>query len=232
MKILVTGATRGIGREAALAFLEKGCEVIGVYAHSEREADNLRKSGIALYKCDVSDKTEVTRLAESVGNIDVLVNNAGISLRGLFQRVTEDEEKALYGVNLFGTLNVTRAFLQGMINNKRGVIINVSSVFGETGGSMEADYSASKAALIGLTKALAKEVGPSCIRVNCVTPGVIDTDMNAALTIDEVRELTEEIPLESLGSPRSVADMITFLASDEASYITGAVIRIDGGWKT
>lgn len=231
MKILVTGATRGIGRETALAFLEKGCEVAGVYALSDKEAELLAKRGISMYRCDISDKSQVNRLAESVGDIDVLVNNAGVSLRGLFQCVTEEEERILYGVNLFGTLNVTRAFLRGMINNKHGVIINVSSVFGETGGSMEADYSASKAALIGLTKALAKEVGPSCVRVNCVTPGVIDTDMNAALTIDEVRDLTDEIPLESLGSPRNVADAITFLASDQAAYITGAVIRIDGGWK-
>ncbi len=231
MTVLVTGAARGIGRETALAFLKQGHAVTGVYAHSDAGAEELKKRGVAMIKCDVADKSAVGRLAAEVGDIDILVNNAGVALRGFFQNITEAEEKTLYGVNLFGALNVTRAFLPGMINNKHGVIINVSSVFGEVGGSLEADYSASKAALIGLTKALAKELGPSGVRVNCVAPGVIDTDMNAALTIDEVRALTEEIPLESLGAPKNVADAITFLASDAAEYITGAVIRVDGGWN-
>lgn len=231
MRVLVTGATRGIGRETALAFLEQGYEVIGVYVKSDDQAKELKKKGITLYKCDISNKKQVENLAKKVGDIDILVNNAGISLRKVFQTVNAEEEQRLYGVNLFGTLNVTRAFLQGMINQKSGAVINVSSVFGEIGGSCEVDYSASKAALIGLTKALAKEVGPSCVRVNCVTPGIIDTDINSNLSIDDVRDLTDEIPLECLGKAREVADVITFLASEKASYITGSVIRVDGGWK-
>lgn len=231
MRVLVTGATRGIGRETALAFLEQGYEVIGVYVKSDDQAKELKKKGITLYKCDISSKKQVENLAKKVGDIDILVNNAGISLRKVFQAVNAEEEQRLYGVNLFGTLNVTRSFLQGMINQKSGVVINVSSVFGEIGGSCEVDYSASKAALIGLTKALAKEVGPSCVRVNCVTPGIIDTDINSNLSIDDVRDLTDEIPLECLGKAREVAEVITFLASEKASYITGSVIRVDGGWK-
>lgn len=231
MRVLVTGATRGIGRETALAFLEQGYEVIGVYVKSDDQAKELKKKGITLYKCDISSKKQVENLAKKVGDIDILVNNAGISLRKVFQTVNAEEEQRLYGVNLFGTLNVTRAFLQGMINQKSGAVINVSSVFGEIGGSCEVDYSASKAALIGLTKALAKEVGPSCVRVNCVTPGIIDTDVNSNLSIDDVRDLTDEIPLECLGKAREVAEVITFLASEKASYITGSVIRVDGGWK-
>lgn len=231
MRVLVTGATRGIGRETALAFLEQGYEVIGVYVKSDDQAKELKKKGITLYKCDISNKKQVENLAKKVGDIDILVNNAGISLRKVFQTVNAEEEQRLYGVNLFGTLNVTRAFLQGMINQKSGAVINVSSVFGEIGGSCEVDYSASKAALIGLTKALAKEVGPSCVRVNCVTPGIIDTDINSNLSIDDVRDLTDEIPLECLGKAREVAEVITFLASEKASYITGSVIRVDGGWK-
>lgn len=231
MRVLVTGATRGIGRETALAFLEQGYEVIGVYVKSDDQAKELIKKGITLYKCDISSKKQVENLAKKVGDIDILVNNAGISLRKVFQTVNAEEEQRLYGVNLFGTLNVTRSFLQGMINQKSGAVINVSSVFGEIGGSCEVDYSASKAALIGLTKALAKEVGPSCVRVNCVTPGIIDTDINSNLSIDDVRDLTDEIPLECLGKAREVAEVITFLASEKASYITGSVIRVDGGWK-
>ena len=230
MKVLVTGATRGIGRATALKLFEAGHDVTGVYENSEYEARELEKTGIKMIKCDISDADAVKELATQVGDIDALVNNAGVSLKALFQDVTPEEERRLYGVNLFGALNCTRAFLPGMINGKYGVIIFVSSVFGVNGGSAESDYSASKAALIGLAKSLAKELGPSGIRVNCVAPGIIDTDMNAYLTVEEVRGLVEEIPLETLGRPEQVADAVEFLISDRASYITGAVINVDGGW--
>ncbi len=230
MKVLVTGATRGIGRATALKLFEAGHEVTGVYENSEYEARELEKAGIKMIKCDISDAQAVKELAAQAGDIDALVNNAGVSLKALFQDVTTEEERRLYGVNLFGALNCTRAFLPGMINSKYGVIIFVSSVFGVNGGSAESDYSASKAALIGLAKSLAKELGPSGIRVNCVAPGIIDTDMNAYLSVEEVRMLVEEIPLETLGRPEQVADAVEFLVSDRASYITGAVINVDGGW--
>ncbi|MBR5031649.1 MAG: 3-oxoacyl-ACP reductase FabG [Clostridia bacterium] len=230
MKVLVTGATRGIGRATALKLLEAGHDVTGVYENSEYEVRELEKAGIKMIKCDISDADAVKELAARTGDIDALVNNAGVSLKALFQDVTPEEERRLYGVNLFGALNCTRAFLPGMINSKYGVIIFVSSVFGVNGGSAESDYSASKAALIGLAKSLAKELGPSGIRVNCVAPGIIDTDMNAYLSVEEVRMLVEEIPLETLGRPEQVADAVEFLVSDRASYITGAVINVDGGW--
>lgn len=231
MKVLVTGATRGIGRATALKLFEAGHEVTGVYENSEYEARELKKAGIKMIKCDISDAQAVKELAAQAGDIDALVNNAGVSLKALFQDVTPEEERRLYGVNLFGALNCTRAFLPGMINGKYGVIIFVSSVFGANGGSAESDYSASKAALIGLTKSLAKELGPSGIRVNCVSPGIIDTDMNAYLSVEEVREIVECIPMESLGTPEQVADTVEFLISDRASYVTGAVIPVDGGWQ-
>lgn len=231
MKVIVTGATRGIGRAIAERFASEGHEVYGTYVNSEYEARLLEKRGFRMFRCDVSSKNEVASLYEKTGPVDVLVNNAGVSLCEIFQNVTPDAESRLYGVNLFGVLNMTRRYLPDMINAKYGVIINVSSVFGEVGGSMEVDYSASKAALIGLTKALSKEVGPSCVRVNCITPGIIDTDMNAALSVEDVRNIVECVPLESLGQPQNVADAVYFLASEDASYITGAVIPVDGGWK-
>lgn len=231
MKALVTGAARGIGRAVALLLKEQGYEVFGLYEKSEYEARELENAGVRMIRCDVSDEAAVREAAKQTGDIDALVNNAGVSLKKLFQDVTADEEKRLYGVNLFGALNCTRAFLKGMINNKYGVIINVSSVFGANGGSMETDYSASKAALIGFTKALAKEAGPSGVRVNCVTPGIIDTDMNASLSVEDVRDIVETIPLESLGKPEQVAEVIAFLVSEKADYITGAVVSVDGGWQ-
>jgi 3-oxoacyl-[acyl-carrier protein] reductase len=168
-------------------------------------------------------------MIEAYPDIDVLVNNAGVSLFGVFDGVNEAEVKRLYDVNLFGMLNVSRAVLPSMIRRKSGVIINISSIWGEYGASCEVDYSAAKSAVIGFTKALAKEVGPSGIRVNCVCPGVIDTDMNARLTIKEVEEIVDSIPLERLGRPEDVANAVLFLASDKADYISGAVLSVNGG---
>lgn len=233
--VLITGATRGIGRKTAELFALNGWKVIGIYRSRDDLAASLEaECGAACLKCDISDSKAVDPMRDEVmirfGAPDVIVNNAGISLTGVFQTIDNDKRRALYENNLFGALFVTRAFIGDMINNKSGVIINVSSIFGESGGACEVDYSASKAALIGFTKALAKEVGPSCVRVNCVCPGIIDTDMNASLSVDDVRAIVDEIPLESLGTPANVAEAIFFLASDAAAYITGAVLDVNGGW--
>ena len=177
---------------------------------------------------DVSDRKAVYQAIQDL-HIDCLVNNAGVSLVSPFDAVTEEQEKALYGTDLFGVLNCSRAVLPGMIRRKSGCIINLSSMWGETGGSCEVDYSAAKGAVIAFTKALAKEVGPSDIRVNCVCPGVIDTDMNAHLSVADVNALVEEIPLERLGRAEDVAEAVYFLASEKASYITGAVLDVNGG---
>ena len=232
--VLITGVTRGIGKAAAIAFSNAGWQVYGVYRDSVAAAAALSDElGAVCYRCDVSDEYQVMALHDTVigeaGHIDALINNAGVSLVGVFQSVTNADRRAMYGVNLFGALYMTREFLGDMVNAKSGVIINISSVLGETGGSCEADYAASKAALIGLTKSLAKECGPSCVRVNCVCPGIIDTDMNAALSAAEVRELVDGIPLETLGRPSDVAAAVLWLASDAAAYVTGAVIDVNGG---
>ena len=232
--VLITGVTRGIGRACAVTFAKSGYRVYGVYKSSEAEAERLERDlGITCYKCDVSDEFQVMALHDTVigecGGIDVLINNAGVSLFGIFQTISNDDRRKMYATNLFGTLYVTREFVGDMINAKSGVIINISSVLGETGGSCEADYAASKGALIALTKSLAKECGPSGVRVSCVCPGIIDTDMNANLTADEVEELVGEIPLETLGRPSDVAKAVLFLASDGAEYITGAVVDVNGG---
>ena len=177
---------------------------------------------------DVSDRKAVFAALEGL-QIDCLVNNAGVSLVSPFDAVTEEQEKALYGTDLFGVLNCSRAVLPAMIRRKSGCIINLSSMWGETGGSCEVDYSAAKGAVIAFTKALAKEVGPSDIRINCVCPGVIDTDMNAHLSVADVNDIVDSIPLERLGRAEDVAEAVYFLASEKASYITGAVLDVNGG---
>ena len=228
--VLITGASRGIGASCARIFAENGWKV---YMNCRKNAEmlydmqkELENSEVLVF--DVSDKKAVAESLEGL-TFDCLVNNAGIALFSPFDAVTEEQEKALYGVNLFGALNCTRALLPAMIRRKSGCIINVSSMWGETGGSCEVDYSAAKGALISFTKALAKEVGPSDIRVNCVCPGVIDTDMNAHLSVADIDALTDEIPLERLGNAEDVAEAVYFLASEKASYITGAVLDVNGG---
>ncbi|MBR6776974.1 MAG: SDR family oxidoreductase [Clostridia bacterium] len=228
--VLITGASRGIGEACARIFGEKGWKV---YLNCRSNVDMLKDlqrdiPESVLLPFDVSDKKAVQENLKDL-QIDCLVNNAGVALFSPFDAVTSEQESALYGVNLFGALNCTRALLPQMIRRKSGCIINLSSMWGETGGSCEVDYSAAKGALIAFTKALSKEVGPSDIRVNCVCPGVIDTDMNAHLSIADVNALVEEIPLERLGNAEDVAEAVYFLASEKASYITGAVLDVNGG---
>lgn len=237
--VLITGASRGIGKAAALAFAKAGwCVAINYRAskdEAERAAAEICAMGghAAAFCADVSDYEACARLAQAVrekfGRIDALINNAGISCDRLFTDTTPDDWERTFAVNVTGAYNCTRAVLDEMISKKRGCIVNVSSMWGVTGGSCEVAYSASKAALIGFTKALAKELGPSNIRVNCVAPGVIDTSMNARLKPEDMAVLADAAPLCRIGTPDDVASALVFLASDAASFITGQVLGVDGG---
>lgn len=237
--VLITGAAKGIGRATAEVFAENGYNVIINYLTSEKEAEELKTrlsvfTRAEIYKADVSVKAEVDKMVafaiEKFGGVDVLVNNAGVAHYGLVTRISENDYDGVYAVNVKGAHLVTAAVLDGMIDRKQGKIINVSSMWGVSGASCEAVYSASKAALIGYTKALAKEVGLSGINVNCVCPGVILTDMVKNLGSDALNDLKEQTALNRLGTPRDVAELIYFLASDKASFITGQAITVDGGF--
>lgn len=229
---LVTGASRGIGASCARALAGTGARVGINYLNSRAEAEALADvlGGTAL-PCDVADPVAVARMFEAFGDVDILVVNAGIALQKLFTDTTFDEWRRLFAVNVDGAYNLIHAALPHMIHEKWGRIVIVSSMWGVCGASCEAAYSASKAALIGLGKALAKELGPSGITVNCVAPGVIDTDMNASLDAQTLAELAEDTPLCRLGTPVDVAAAVKFLCSEEASFITGQVLSVDGGFS-
>ena len=232
--VVITGGSRGIGAECAKAFAKNGDRVFIIYKNSRKEAEELKKEyGIIPVKADVSNPQEVILARDEIhkisGGIDILINNAGISQIKLFSDITDEDWRNMFGVNCDGTFFVTRAFLPDMISKKAGKIINISSMWGEVGASCEVHYSASKAAQIGFTKALAKEVAPSGICVNCITPGVIETEMNACLDEETKAELIDEIPLMRMGKPGEVANLALFLASESADYITGQVIGISGG---
>ena len=238
--LVVTGASRGIGAEIAYRAALAGYCVVINYNNSEEAAQKVcarikNEGGKAIcIKADVSDEAQVKNLCQKVldlyGRVDVLVNNAGISSFSLFTDITTELWDQTFDVNVKGQFLVTRAFLPSMIHRKEGKIINISSVWGICGSSCEVHYSASKAAIIGMTKALAKEVGPSGICVNCVAPGVIDTEMNKALTPEDLKSLADETPLERIGTAYDVAKTVLFLASDDASFITGQVISPNGGF--
>jgi 3-oxoacyl-[acyl-carrier protein] reductase len=238
--VIITGASRGIGRSCAMLFAEEGCNVTVNYLNHGRQAlDLCEKLGAAgcdalPVKADVSSPEGASTLIDQTlsrfGNIDVLVNNAGIAQQKLFTDITDSDWQRMLAVNVTGVFNCCRAVLPTMIHNKSGRIINVSSVWGIHGASCEVHYSASKAAVIGLTKALAKEVGPSGILVNCVAPGVINTEMNAVLSADDMAALCEETPLGRIGTPEEAARAIVYLAGANASFITGQVLGVGGGF--
>ena len=232
-KALITGGARGIGEAVSRALSKEGYYL---YIHCNRSIDEAEalcaELGNAEYICaDLSESESVKLLAERCGDIDLLVNNAGVALVAPFDSISAESARKMYEINLFAPIELTRAILPAMLRRKNGVIINISSVFGEVGGSCEVDYSAAKAGLIGFTKALAKEVGPTGIRVNCVCPGIIDTDMNGDLTFDDIEAICDEIPLLRMGEAEEVADCVAYLASDRAMYITAGVFDVNGGWQ-
>ena len=228
-RVLITGASRGIGAATARAFAANGDSVIINYNKSEHEAMSLAAElGGTAIRADVSSSSDVNDMFEKAGHVDILVNNAGISGFYMLDAMTDEEWSRMVGVNLGGVFRCCRAALPQMISRKNGAIVNVSSMWGICGASCEVAYSAAKAGVIGLTKALAKEVGPSGIRVNCVAPGAIDTDMNAGLSGDALAALCDETPLGRLGTAVEIAKAIVFLA-DENSFITGQVLSPNGG---
>ena len=237
--VLITGASGGIGSAAARLFAENGYNVIINYNSTEQDALSLEKelscigNAVAL-KADVSSKSDVdamfTEAEKLFGKINVLVNNAGISQQKLFTDITEEEFDRMFSVNVKGVFNCCQRALPSMIHDKSGKIINVSSMWGISGASCEVHYSASKAAVIGLTKALAREVGLSGVQVNCVAPGVIETKMNSHLSEKIFRELEDSSSLGRTGTPEEVAELIYFLSDNKSDFITGQTVCIDGGF--
>ena len=235
---IVTGASRGIGREVAKELAESGITVIANYNKSEEEAKKLQQEleeqnfKLEIFKADVSKREDVKKLVEYTiekhGKIDILINNAGISEYKLFTDETDEDWDKLINTNLYSAFAMSQEVIPNMVHNKKGCIINISSIWGIVGGSLEVLYSISKAGLDGMTKALAKELGPSNIRVNSIAPGMINTKMNSKFTEKEIEEIKEKIPLERLGDPQDIAKCIKWLIDD--NYTTGQVISINGGW--
>lgn len=237
---LITGSSRGIGRAEAITLARDGYAVCVNCVEREDKAqelvDMLRSNGCETmwYKADVSDSTAVKQMVaaieEKLGAVTLLVNNAGIAKQCLFQDMTEDYWRHIFDVNLNGAFNTIQAVLPHMLHEHSGCIINTSSIWGQHGASCEVAYSATKHAIIGLTRSLAQELAPTNIRVNCVAPGVIDTDMVQVLGTETLAALAEDTPVGRLGRPEDIAAVVSFLASDAASFITGQVITSDGGF--
>ncbi len=238
--VLITGASRGIGAETARLFAQNGDKVFINYFHSEDAAvsvlNELLLKGFDIHKikADVSVSSDVKRMFDEIseicGGIDILVNNAGIAQTKLFTDITDDDWNKMLNTNLSSVFYCCRNALPYMIYNKFGRIINISSMWGQIGGSCEVHYSAAKAGIIGLTKALAMEEGLSGITVNCIAPGVIKTDMTSSLSRNDFDSLIEETPTGTLGTPFDVARAIVFLADNASSFITGQVLGINGGF--
>ena len=234
--VLITGGTRGIGKASVEIFTKKGYRVFVIYEKNHDAAKKLQiDTGCYIYQGDIRDTKRIFEIindiTSSFGEIDILINNAGISEQKLFIDTDRDTWNKMIDTNLNGIYNVTYEVVKSMLKTNKGSIINVSSIWGECGASCEVHYSTSKAGIIGFTKALAKELGLSGIRVNCITPGIIDTDMNSHLSDEDIGNIVSEIPLGRIGKSDECAELIYFLASSDASYITGQVIGINGGWN-
>ncbi len=229
-KALITGGSGGIGEAICRKMAEQGCFVYVGYSLSKDKAVRIASEiGGEAIKLDVTKYDDIKAASQRIGYAEILVNNAGVSEIELFTRISAEKSRNIMETNLIGAMNCSRIFLSEMIAEKHGCIINISSMWGQVGASCEVDYSASKAGMIGFTKALAKEVGPSGIRVNCISPGFIMTEMNSRLSEEDLEAIREEIPLGIFGETRHVADSAVFLASPSAEYITGQIIAVNGG---
>ena len=235
---VVTGGSRGIGKAIVEALARKNVKVIANYNQSEEKAKKLKEElekeniEIDIFKADVSKREEVKKMIDytikKYGKIDILINNAGIDQEKMFQDITDENWNNVMKVNLYSVFCTTQEVIPYMINQKNGCIINISSIYGINGGSCAVAYSATKAGIDGMTKALAKELGPSNIRVNSIAPGYIDTDMNEKYSEEEREQIKEETPLEKIGKPEDIAKCIEWLIED--NFTTGQVISINGGW--
>jgi 3-oxoacyl-[acyl-carrier protein] reductase len=230
-KALITGSSRGIGAACARALRRDGWQVYINYFESEEKALALAAElGAEAIRADVADPAQVRALFRRTGGVDLLVNNAGIVAAGLLQDISDETWRRLVGVNLDGMFYCCKAAIPHMVSQKSGVIVNISSVCGVYGSSAESAYSTTKAAVIGLSKSLAKELGPSGIRVNCVAPGFIDTDMTACFSAEDKSAIAYDTPLGRIGTPEDVAELVAYLASDRADFVTGQVVGADGGF--
>lgn len=237
--VIVTGGSKGIGKAIVEKLAKSDYNVILNYNKSEDDARKIQKQlkdigkEIDIFKADVSSRNEVKKLVnftiEKYKNIDVLINNAGISQIKLFTDITDEDWENMIKTNLNSVFYMSQEVVSNMIHNKSGCIINISSIWGIIGASCESHYAASKAGIIALTKSLAKEMGPSNIRVNCIAPGIIETDMNKNLNKEEINQVIEEIPLNKVGKPEDISKCIEWLIND--NYTTGQVISINGGWN-
>lgn len=238
--VIVTGASRGIGREIASGFSQKGYNVVISYAGNESAANETRQickemgaSDVMLFKGDVSDEKACEELVKEVtdkyGQIDVLVNNAGITRDGLIARMNAEDFDSVISTNLRGAFLMSKLVTKPMMKQRYGRIVNISSVVGVHGNAGQANYSASKAGLIGMTKSIAKELSSRNITVNAVAPGMIETDMTAVLTDAQKKSINDSIPAKRMGQPKDVANAVLFLADENSSYITGQVLGVDGG---
>ncbi|AXU50842.1 elongation factor P 5-aminopentanone reductase [Clostridioides difficile] len=238
--VLITGGARGIGKAMSKAFAKEGYNVLVNFNKSENGAKELytilneKNFSVKLFKADISNREDVEDMVDycikEFGGLDVLVNNAGVSQDKLFIDITDEDWDNMMNINLKGSFYCSQAALKYMISEKKGNIINISSIWGISGASCEVHYSITKAGIIGMTKALAKEVGPSNIRVNSIAPGVINTDMLSGYNEEDIDVLVEETPLMRLGTPEDIANCAIFLASDKSNFITGQVISPNGGF--
>lgn len=237
--VIVTGGSRGIGENIVRELAKCGYNVVLNYNKSEEKANIIKQElaekgiNIETFKADIRNREEVKNLIqftiEKYGRIDVLINNAGISQTKLFTDITDEDWNNMIQTNLTSAFYTTQEAIQYMINQKEGCVINISSIWGITGASCEVHYSVAKAGLDGMTKALAKELGPSNIRVNSIAPGIINTDMNKNLSQEDLNNIKEEIPLEKIGEPSSITSCIKWLIEDD--YTTGQIVSINGGWN-